>query len=387
MVKFGISVLIESQPTWRKQKIALVTNSAAKTELGISSHVALLKAGFNVVKLFSPEHGFDTKGADGAKIADGFDAETQLPIVSLYGEKLAPTAEDLNDIDVVLFDIPDIGARFYTYLWTLTYVLEACKKHDKQLTILDRPNPIGLDLALSEGPWLDEQNCTSFIGRWDIPLRHSCTLGELALYFSDTKNIHAVVTVIKCTQLSRADFFPNWGINFTPTSPAITSFNATMLYPGLGLLEATNLSEGRGTKQSFEMVAAPWLEPNVQLCAHLKDELNFTPITIKPTEAKYAGEICQGLYLTPKNYQIFKSVQTGLLLIKLIKDQYPLHFKWQPYPTNANPTGEKHLAKLLGIANSEALFDLPLPTFKQTIATACQVTDWPQKIGPFLLYK
>lgn len=386
MIKFGISVLLDQQPYWRNQNIALVTNSAAKTANGQSSAYALLKAGFNVVRLFSPEHGFDTKGADGAKMADGFDAATGLPIVSLYGEKLEPDAADLSDIDLVLFDIPDIGARFYTYLWTLTFVLEACQKHQKHLVILDRPNPIGLDLALSEGPFLDEANCSSFIGRWNIPLRHSCTLGELGLYFNATKNIQANLTVIPCENLSRADFFPNWGIDFTPTSPAIDRFNAAILYPGLGLIEATNLTEGRGTNASFQIVAAPWLTQLLLIKAELANVLNLAPFSAMPTEAKYKGEICNGYLLSPKDYRAYKAVETGLLLIKLIKDQYPLHFAWQPYITNVNPTGTKHLDKLLGIANSEDLFELPLATFKNTIKTICHANNWPQQIKPYLLY-
>ena len=387
MIKFGISILINQKPNWHTKNIALVTNSAAKTESGISSHIALIKAGFNIKKLFSPEHGFDTKGADGEKMADGFDPETLLPIISLYGEKLKPNAEDLEEIDLVLFDIPDVGARFYTYLWTLTYLLEACKEHQKPLIILDRPNPIGLNLAQCEGPMLDEQNCSSFIGRWNIPLCHSCTLGELALYFNQVKDVHAELSVIKCEQLSRADFFPNWGINFTPTSPAIDSFNAAILYPGLGLLEATNLTEGRGTDKSFQMIAAPWLTNTDFITERHKTVLETQPIATMPKHSKYKAEKCFGLFVSPKNYHEFNALKAGLLFIKLIKDAYPTKFKWQPYLTNANPSGAKHLDKLLGIANSEDLFELPLSVFENTINDLCKVDSFQQKIKPFLLYE
>jgi uncharacterized protein YbbC (DUF1343 family) len=387
MIKFGISVLINQKPNWHNKNIALVTNSAAKTESGISSHIALIKAGFNIKKLFSPEHGFDTKGADGEKMADGFDPETLLPIISLYGEKLKPNAEDLADTDLVLFDIPDVGVRFYTYLWTLTYLLEVCKVQNKPLIILDRPNPIGLNLARCEGPILDEQNCSSFIGRWNIPLRHSCTLGELALYFNTVKNIHAKLSVIRCEHLSRADFFPNWGINFTPTSPAIDSFNAAILYPGLGLLEATNLTEGRGTDMSFQMIAAPWLTDITFITERFKTVLDMQPIATIPKHSKYKAEKCYGLSFSPRNYREFDAVKTGLLIIKLIKDAYPTKFKWQPYLTNANPSGAKHLDKLLGIANSEELFELPLSVFENTIDELCKVDSFQQKIKPFLLYE
>lgn len=386
MIKFGISVLLAQQPDWRTQKIALVTNDAAKTEFGEPSYLALIKAGFNLVKLFSPEHGFDTKGADGEKMLDSFDIDTNLPIISLYGEKLKPNADDLADIDFVLFDIPDIGARFYTYLWTLTHLLEACKEHQKPLFVLDRPNPIGLDLDQIEGPFLDEPNCSSFIGRWNIPLRHSCTLGELALYFNKEKNINASLTVIECEQLSRADFFPDLGIDFTPTSPAITNFNAAILYPGLGFLEATNLTEGRGTTISFQMVGAPWLTQTANIIAQF-EELYIEPVITKPKAAKFASEICHGLYLSPKNYRIFSPVRTGLLLIKLIKDDYPSHFKWQPYLTNANPTGAKHLDKLLGVSNSEDLFEFPLAVFKDKIKELCEAGNFQKEIEPYLLYK
>jgi len=144
----------------------------------------LLDAGFNIVKLFSPEHGLDVKGVDGATIKDGVDALTRLPVISLYNEKLQPDENDLKDIDMVLFDIPDIGCRCYTYLWTMTYVLEACAAYNKKFIVLDRPNPVSGSLRFAEGPMLDEAHCSSFIGRWNIPLRHSCTLGELALYFN-----------------------------------------------------------------------------------------------------------------------------------------------------------------------------------------------------------
>ena len=202
MIHFGIDILLKQNPSWKKKRIGLVTNHAATTNKLIPSRKALLDKGFNIIKLFSPEHGLDVKGADGAKMKDGIDTLTNLPVISLYNRKLAPGKKDLMDIDIILFDIPDIGCRCYTYLWTMTYVAEACAKHKKKLIILDRPNPVSGNLQLAEGPILDEKKCASFIGRWDIPLRHSCTLGELALYFNQSKNIHADIEIIKPVFLS-----------------------------------------------------------------------------------------------------------------------------------------------------------------------------------------
>lgn len=386
MIKFGADVLVENNPSWKNQKIGLITNAAATTNQYQPVYLALLDAGFNIVKLFSPEHGFDTTGADGEKIKNETDKKTRLPIISLYGDNLSPGADDLADIDIVLFDIPDVGVRFYTYLWTLTYVIEACKKHHKSLIILDRPNPLSGNLAYSEGPMLNESNCSSFIGRWNIPVKHSCTLGELALYFNACKSINADLTLIRCENWHRDDFQSQWGTKFIATSPAIKNSNAAMLYPGLGLLEATNISEGRGTTFPFEMIAAPWLtEINF-----LRNNINLTiapePIKVRPRDGKYSNKQCLGWPIKVNYPSTFKAVEYGLLLIKLIKDRYPDHFKWQPYPTNVNPTGEKHLDKLLGIPNSEEIFELPLPFFKKEIASICSSIAWQQTIKPYLRY-
>lgn len=386
MVKFGIDVLIEDNPTWKTKKIGLVTNAAATTNQHQSSYLALLKAGFNIIKLFSPEHGFDAKGADGVSIKNQTDSCTQLPIVSLYGDHLSPSGEDLADLAFILFDIPDVGVRFYTYLWTLTYVLEACKKHHIALVVLDRPNPLGGNLQQSEGQMLNETHCSSFIGRWNIPLKHSCTLGELALYFNTTKFINADLTVIPCKNWHRNNFQPNWGTQFIPTSPAIRNFNAAMLYPGLGLLEATNISEGRGTNLPFEIAVAPWLN-EINFINEEKDlNLSFNPLEITPTEGKYVNEKCFGLQMKVTSFHQFKALEFGLLLIKLIKDRFPEHFKWQTYPTHVNPTGKQHLDKLLGIPKSEQIFELPLPLFKAEIKMICSTTDWQQIIKPYLKY-
>lgn len=385
MIKFGIDVLIADNPDWKTKKIGLVTNAAATTNQQQSVCLALLDAGFHVIKLFSPEHGFTTTGADGVKIKNTTHPITQLPIISLYGAKLSPSAEDLADLDLILFDIPDVGVRFYTYLWTLTYVLEACKKSDKKLIVLDRPNPLSGNLKQSEGPALN-QTCASFIGRWNIPLKHGCTLGELALYFNASQSIDADLKVITCENWNRNDFQPRWKTKFIPTSPAIRNFNAAMLYPGLGLLEATNLSEGRGTNFPFEIVVAPWLNRIDFLEKEIEANLILNSIEIIPNEGKYANEKCFGLQFKANLIHQFKAVKFGLLLIKLIKDYFPEHFKWHPYPTNVNPTGENHLDKLLGIPNSEHFFELPLPLFKQEMEKICDTTVWQQTIKPYLKY-
>ncbi len=389
MIQFGIDILLQQNPSWKQQSIGFVTNHAASTNQFIPSRKALLDNGFNLIKLFSPEHGLDVKGADGAKMHDGIDALTQLPIISLYGDKLQPSATDLTDIDILLFDIPDVGSRFYTYLWTLTHVLEACNKHHKKLIVLDRPNPISGNLSLSEGPILDEEHCSSFIGRWSMPVRHSCSLGELALYFNQTKNIHAPIEIIKCQNWNRAEFQTDWGIDFVPTSPAIRNFEAALLYPGTGLLEATNISEGRGTELSFQIAGAPWINGKEvagifnQLAL---DDVRALAIDFIPSNSKYTHQKCSGIQFKVSHVSSYTAVFTGLMFIKLIKNLYPQQFEWKPYPTNVNPSGKGHLDKLLGIANSEALFELPFHPFLQSIQQITKTNSWQKDIQPYLLY-
>ncbi len=388
MIQFGIDNLLLQNPAWKSHNIALVTNHAATTNQLIPTRKALLENGFNIIQLFSPEHGLDVKGADGNFIQDGIDDLTQLPIISLYGSKLQPSEEDLQNIDIVLFDIPDIGCRYYTYLWTMTHVLEASAKHKKQFIVLDRPNPISGILDLAEGPLLDEENCRSFIGRWKMPLRHSCTLGELALYFNTTKQLNAKLEIITCSNWNRNQFQPNWKIDFVPTSPAIKNFNAALLYPGLGLLEATNMSEGRGTNQSFEIAGAPWFDASMvcSLFNQIQDDVVLTENQFIPIDSKFKNEKCEGVQFNILNPTTYQPVFTALLFIKLAKDIHPQYFQWKPYPTNVNPTGTQHLDKLLGIPNSEAIFNLPFQQFLQQIQQIKKVQNWQNEVESYLLY-
>ena len=177
--QFGIDRILAQSPEWKTKRIGLLTNDAAKTSSGVLNRTALIEAGFNLVKLFSPEHGITATGEDGAKMDDTNDPITGLPIISLYGNKFMPTANDLEEVELMLFDIPDAGTRFYTYLWSMTYWIEAAAKFKKQVIVLDRPNPLGGDLSMAKGPMLDD-SISSFIGRFNIPIKHQCTMGELA---------------------------------------------------------------------------------------------------------------------------------------------------------------------------------------------------------------
>jgi uncharacterized protein YbbC (DUF1343 family) len=388
MIEFGVDRILKNPPAWKTQRIGLVTNQAATTQDLVPSRKALLDAGFHLVTLFSPEHGLMVDGPDGHPIPDGKDALTGLPIISLYGQKLSPTATDLSHIDLLVFDIPDIGCRFYTYLWTLSYLMEAAAFHQIPLVVLDRPNPVSGNLSLAEGPMLEASEA-SFIGRWNLPVRHSCTLGELAQYFNATRSLGCLLEVVPCRNWNRDDFQPDWGIPFVPTSPAIQDFAAMLLYPGICLLEATNISEGRGTHLSFKIAGAPWMNGK-QVAGIFNqlalEELTAIPINFEPFDAKYANQTCSGIQFQVLEPPYFQSMGYGLLLIKLIKELYPKQFQWSPYPTSVNKTGQRHLNKLLGIPDAEKLFDLPLQTFIAQTSKLTAVGDWKEAVTPYLLY-
>jgi len=365
----------------------MLTNDAAKTKTGVISRVALKNAGFNLVKLFSPEHGIQAIGNDGALMKDGKDELTGLPIISLYGEKYIPTESDVKDLDILLFDIQDAGTRFYTYLWSMTYWIEAAAKYNKQVIILDRPNPLGGSIAMSEGPMLND-GLSSFIGRYNIPVKHQCTLGELAQYFNKTQSWNAHLTVIKCEGWKRDQLFYDWNIRWSNPSPALQNIEATVLYPGLCFFEATNISVGRGTHYSFEWIGAEWFNlPAINMVCQniLAKDFKIETLSL-PIFLNGENIITKGIRIKVIEPSHYDAVLNGLLLLKLLKDIHPKEFKWAPYPTNANPKGDNHLSLLLGVHNAEAIFDLPLQNWLQQMSVLLRVEEWRSQIEPFLLY-
>jgi len=375
----GIDIFLQDPEVNKNSRLAIVTNNAAFTSDRILSRLALVEKGFNLVKIFSPEHGISVKGADGSYQKDTIDIKTALPIISLYGDRLMPTEEDLKDIDIVLFDIPDVGCRFYTYLWTMTYVMEACAKNNKPLIILDRPNPISGNLELAEGPMLDEKNCASFIGRWSIPIRYSCTLGELANYFSNKKLNGLDLRVVQVKNWERDHI----ATDFYPTSPAIQNISTALVYTGMGLLEGINVNEGRGTDRPFMQFGAPWIRAeDLQLELKKKDRngIDLKPCSYTPADSFYKNETYHGLELNLTDVNKFRPVAFGVDLISVLFKLYPHEVKERAYVTNVNPTGGGHLDKLLGIKNAFELFRSN--AFFETKVSGY----WSEEIGHYLLY-
>lgn len=391
---FGIDLLLAQGLTaLQGLRVGLVTNDVATTAVlprpMTPVRRALQIAGVQLCALFAPEHGIGANADDGAVISDMRDGLTGVPVYSLYGAAYRPTPALLAELDLLLFDIPDIGTRFYTYIWTLSHVMEACAAVDLPLWVLDRPNPLGGDLTKAEGPLLDEATLTSFVGRWSIPIRHSLTIGELARLWNHERNVGVDLTVVPLAGWSRSLTWPALGVPFVPTSPSLPSYETALLYPGTCLFEGTNLSEGRGTTTPFRAIGAPWL------AAHpVADQLNqqnrpgvvARAVQFTPTASKYAGQLCQGIMLHVLDEQLFRPVATGLHLLAIIMHQQPQHFQWLPYPTADSGAGYGHFDRLIGqlwlrkaLEENDGCVD--------AIAQWTAVGEWTTRVEPYLLYQ
>jgi uncharacterized protein YbbC (DUF1343 family) len=323
----GIDVLREQNyAPLAGKRVGLITNHTGLAFDGTSTVDLLHKSGAcKLVALFSPEHGI--RGTQDEKIDSAVDESTGLPVHSLYGETNRPTAAALMGIDALVYDIQDVGARFYTYSVTLAYCLEEAAKARIPFYVLDRPNPIG-GLAV-EGPVLDADK-TSFIGYMPVPVRHGMTMGEWARYVNAEHQIGAELHVIEMKGWQRDFFFYDTGQVWVNPSPNMRSLAAAVLYPGVCLLEATNVSVGRGTDRPFEIIGAPWVEP-LRLAAELENMhpagVRFVPLFFTPSTSTNQGMKCGGVQMVLTDPAKLNSVLVGMLLVSVLHRLYPGKFE------------------------------------------------------------
>jgi uncharacterized protein YbbC (DUF1343 family) len=396
VVRYGADhLLAEHVDALANRRIGLVTNIAAVCNDArlTPTRLALQRAGLALTTLFSPEHGLGAGAADGARVADSRDALTGLPVHSLYGATQRPTTQMVRDLDLLLFDIPDIGTRYYTYIWTLSHLLEACAELELPLWVLDRPNPLGGDLALAEGPMLDEAQVSTFVGRWAIPVRHSLTAGELARLWNHERQIGADLTVVPAQGWQRTAQSPGLGLPFIPPSPSMPSYETALVYPGTCLFEGTNVSEGRGTSTPFRGIGAPWINGAALAATFNHWELpgiaarqaEFTPCS-----SKYAGEPCSGVMLHVTDAHAARPVAAGLYLLVSLLRLHPNEFSWLPYPTAVNAPGHGHFDRLIGRVDMreqlQALATGHADQVRAQIARWTAVPDWADRVQPHLLY-
>ncbi len=334
MVSSGLDALF----THRKsliagKRIALLANpSSIDSSYRFILDRFIAEKSWKVTTLLGPEHGLRGEMQD-QELCDAFqDPKSGLPVYSLYGPHLKPTPEMLEDADVVVFDMQDVGSRYYTFVYTLSYVMEACRELHKEVVVLDRPNPInGVDV---EGPVL-ETGYESFVGRFPLPIRHGMTMGELAFYFHQEFQLNCKLEVIEVEGWDRKQFYEDTDLPWVMPSPNMPAVDTAVVYPGMCLLEGTNVSEGRGTTRPFEIFGAPWIDPE-KLCRALDSfslpGVAFRPLYFRPTFNKYHNQMCGGAQIHVTDRYGFRPVRMVLCLLSVLLQDYPQHFRWKDPP-------------------------------------------------------
>ncbi len=344
-VAFGLDRVVEDVlPRVRDGRVGLVTNAAATTADLRTSVEVLHSAGVQVAVIFTPEHGFSASVPAGEGVGHGIEQRTGALMFSLYGDQFAPPLDVLASLTWIVVDLPDVGARFYTYVSTLVHVLKAASQAGVPVLVLDRPNPInGVQV---EGPILREE-FSSFVGMLPVPIRHGMTLGEIAWFANDVLSLGAHLEVVPVSGWRREMWFDAWGRPWVPPSPNIPHGETALLYPGMCLVEGTNLSEGRGTPYPFAVVGAPWLDGESlarRLNAYELPGVRFRPVSFTPCTSKYAGELCHGVQVHVTRREVFQPVRTGLAVLIEARSLHPDAFAFLP-PSHGRIS---HFDRLIG---------------------------------------
>ncbi len=340
-ITVGLDRVNEFNYLFKGKRIGIIANHTSYDSKGrFIVDIFRSLPGSRVTALFGPEHGFKGNYSAGKKIDDS-DALDSIPIYSLYGKTRKPTPEMLSDVDVLVFDIQDVGARFYTYIWTMALAMEAAAEQGVRFVVLDRPNPI--NGVTVEGTVLDTAFAT-FVGLFPIPVRHGMTVGELAKLFNGEgwlKNgVKVDLKVVPMQGWKRKMWFDQTGLKFIPPSPNMPNLLTATVYPGLCLLEGTNVSVGRGTEKPFLQFGTPWIDSDSLISTvnayNLKGvrfrKVEFTPRSIrgKSENPKYKNEKCRGLEITIEDRDRFKAFITGVRIVQAIHRLFPENFQWRP---------------------------------------------------------
>lgn len=365
------------------RRIGLLSNpSAVDTQFVTTTRRFIESPHVNLVALFSPEHGARAVAPDGSAVPST-KHPSGIPIHSLYGETYRPTHEMLEGIDLIVCDIQDVGARFYTYVWTITHILEAAGEYGVEVLILDRPNPLS---GLSAGPLLQPQ-FTSLVGRDPIPIQHGLTLGELAQMHNTLWNPHpAALRIVTMGGWKRRMRWPETGMHWVPPSPAMPHYSTAQHYPGACLVEGTNLSEGRGTVLPFEIVGAPWIDGDAladQLNARNWQGVRFRSHSFVPNASKYAGQACQGVQAHITEDLIFSPILVWLSVIREIHQRYPADFAWlEPHA----PDQSRHFDRLIGSDKPRQQINDGQPLLEIIQDWDASIAEFVDQARPFMLY-
>ena len=346
MVGYGIDVLWESgryDDLLKNRRVGLLTNPTG-LDTRFRSTVDLLNSRFRLTALFGPEHGVRGDQAPGAEIATTRDRATGLPVYSLYRKDSKRLTEEMLDaFDVLVYDIQDVGSRYYTYIYSLLYALEDCARAGEPVVVLDRPNPLGGNVV--EGNRVKPEY-TSFVGGYPLCMRYGLTIGEFARMANQT--LGAQLTVVPCAGWRREMLWPDTGLLWVMPSPNLPRFEAALLYAGTCLFEGTNLSEGRGTAAPLELIGAPYIDDPAALAAAMNQKalpgVLFRPQWFTPSLQKNAGQLCGGVQLHVTDARSLRPVRTALELLYEVEKRWPQDFAWR---TVLPPATQPHI-KLLG---------------------------------------
>lgn len=333
-VHTGLENVIQNPPAaMLNKRLGLLCNPASvNAEFIHSRHLISRHFPGQLTTLFSPQHGFFAEKQDNMiESADLIDPDLGIPVHSLYSQTRIPSKKMFADIDVLLVDIQDVGTRVYTFIYTLSYCMEAAKKYGKTVLVLDRPNPInGL---LTEGNLLNP-DYASFVGRYKMPMRHGLTIGEIAQMFNGHFDIGCTLDVVPMTGWKRTMYFTDTGLPWIPPSPNLPTPASAMVYPGQVIWEGTNISEGRGTAQPFEICGAPFLDSQkiLDVIGHELPGIHLRPTAFEPTANKWAGTVCHGFQIHVTSPDAYRPYFTSLQLLRAIRHLYPDQFEWKRPP-------------------------------------------------------
>jgi uncharacterized protein YbbC (DUF1343 family) len=332
-VRSGLEELVARPGRLRGLRLGLVANPTSVTSDLV--HASLLlgsSRAFRLAALFGPEHGIWADAQDLVEVPDSRDAQTGLPVHSLYGRTRIPTRDMLQGLQAMVFDVQDVGSRYYTFVYTMLHVLQACAEVKLPVVVLDRPNPLGGEIV--DGNVL-EPEYRSFVGMHSLAVRHGMTVGELALLFARELELSVDLRVVRMKGWRREMHFEDTGLPWVLPSPNMPTVDTAFVYPGGCLVEGTNLSEGRGTTRPFELVGAPWLDPWA-LAGALEEErlpgVRFRPAFFTPTFQKHAGIPCGGVQVHVLDRDRFSAFLTYLLLVHHARRQAPTRFAWRDPP-------------------------------------------------------
>ena len=378
-VRFGIDVLMgRGLLPIRGYKVGLSTNIAScTTSLEPTISIFTKQKSFKLNAVYAPEHGFFGALQDQVRAKTYYDKERKISIYSLYGKNLVPDQTILKKIDILVIDLQDIGTRYYTFVWSALMLIEQAANLGKKIFILDRPNPLNGETV--QGPVL-EPEYVSFVGLYPVPVRHGMTIAELCALVNDELDLDADIEVMRMKGWTRDQYFNDTGLCWTMPTPNMPSFSTALVYPGMCLLEGTNISEGRGTTRPFEVFGAPWIGPFSFIKELNKKKIRgvmFRPTFFIPTFNKYKGRLCGGAQIYVTNDRRFDPFSTGLEIIHTIRRLYPKKFRWRKPPYEhetrkmpfdilaGNRWIREHLEKGKSVASIKQRWQMELYGFKR----------------------